>query len=256
MTKNSLMNAQDNLLLGQLGLDLSTHQQMQLRDQETRWHYSQHFLAEKQGEAVIEDMLLLATHKRQRALLSSQLVDEKHHTHIFSAQVDRIGLEPRAHRYADGYAKLVKDQKTFTEKVFVFQILTEAISAAYCQWRLNHIHDSDLNKIDIEVGTDEKRHLVMGKTLLSICDPDELGEVLTPRRQQELIKEMNQLCEKAVRLDMIESLATPYLKDNQPLSCGPTHLDKDIARAVLQEYRKLKQTLLKTDKIETAYPAR
>jgi rubrerythrin len=181
-------------------------------------------------------MLLQVSNKKQRSLLNAQLVDEKHHAKIFTEGVSRIGLDERASRYADGYADLVKEQKSFSEKVFVFQILTEAISAAYCCWRLVNIKEVSLNKIDLEVAEDEKRHLIMGKTLLSICDQEEIKSMLTLGRQKELITAMNELCEKTVRKDMMQTLTGSNLDK-------PTSLDRYIAKSVIQEFRNIKQVL-------------
>ncbi len=71
---------------------------------------------------------------------------------------------------------------SLSEKIFCFQILTEAISAALCQWRLDNLSDSRFFAMDAEVLKDEVRHLKMGECLLSICDSDEIGT--TPKQNK------------------------------------------------------------------------
>jgi hypothetical protein len=227
----------------QLLIANSSSEQSLIQD-EIRWHYSQHFLAELKGEEVIESMLQSAASKKQKALLGSQLVDEKRHAALFQNQIDRIGLDSRASRYAEGYCSLVLAQNTFAEKVFSFQILTEVISASYCQWRLDNIKDVSLNEVDHAVAVDEKRHLVMGKTLLNICDQDEIQINLTEERQKELIKSMNSLCEKTVRRDMFEALSNLRGEMKDQVLSRPTSLDRYIAKSVIHEYRDIRENIL------------
>ncbi len=208
-----------------------------LIDHEVRWHYSQHLAAECKGEEIIEDMLSLANDKRKRALLNAQLQDEKRHVDLFQAEVDRIGYDDRATTYANGYSDLVLSLNSLAEKAFVFQILTESISAAYCAWRLTAITDRALNALDHEVELDERRHLLMGKTLMTICDPDEVASCLTSTKKKSLIRKMNNICIQANRKDFSYSI----LGDLGILAVelGPTELDSLIARAVISEARNL-----------------
>jgi hypothetical protein len=87
--KESYYPQKNNLLTDLFLLNLREDQPLRLSASEVRWHYSQHFLAEKQGEAVIEDMLMFSTNKRQRTILDSQLRDEHYHTQLFNNQVKR-----------------------------------------------------------------------------------------------------------------------------------------------------------------------
>lgn len=217
----------------------------QLHVNEVRWHYSQHYLAERRGEEVIESMLQSTTTKKQRALLQSQLKDEKTHSNLFKEKIDQIGLDNRASRFADGYANLVNRQKSFPEKVFVFQILTEAVSAAYCQWRIDHVLNMNLNEVDYLVRNDEIRHLVMGKTLLSLCGEEEIKIFLPPQRQKTLIREMNELCEQTVRHDMYQTLGGEFLPKSSIGIASTNSLDRAVAHSVLSEYRDIKKTILK-----------
>ena len=233
-------NGNRQLLTDRFRASISEERASSLRTDEIRWHYSQHFLAEKNGENVIEDMLLLATNEKQRSILHSQLRDEKMHAALFARQIDRIGLDERANRYADGYEFLVKEQKTFSEKVFVFQILTEAISAGYCDWRIDHISDSKLNELDQYVAADERRHLKMGKALLEMCESEEIEKVLTRKKQTDLIRAMNDLCGRTVRVDMFSKLLDGDEIDQSNFKTEHTSLDRYVSRAVIQEHRKLK----------------
>ena len=208
-----------------------------LVDHEVRWHYSQHLAAERKGEEVIEDMLKLASDKKKRALLNAQLQDEKRHVDLFQAEINRIGYDDRATTYAEGYSALVLSLNSLSEKAFVFQILTESISAAYCAWRLTAITDKTLNALDHEVELDERRHLVMGKTLMSICDPDEVDSCLTSEKKKSLIRKMNEICMQANRKDFSSSILGDLGISGAEV--GPTELDSLIARAVISETRNL-----------------
>jgi len=170
-----------------------------LLEAEAKWHYSQHYLAESRGEEVIENILQFTTSHRQRIILAAQLRDEVHHTQLFKKVVENIGLDPRAGGYADAYANLVRKQKSLPEKIFVFQILTEAVSAGYCQWRLNAMNGDDFKLADNLVLEDEIRHLQMGKCMLAICDPDDVATHLSTERKRQLVKEINEICVEYVK---------------------------------------------------------
>jgi hypothetical protein len=232
------------LITDNLNLKISNRARLDLKYSEIRWHYSQHFLSESYGEEVLEDIMSIAVNAKQRNLLNSQLCDERDHAKLFKTEVDRIGFDSRADLYAKGYSELVRRQESFSEKVFVFQILTEAISAAYCQWRICSIQDARLNKLDKAVESDEIKHLVMGGALLDLCDPDELNNRLSNKRQKSLIHEMNSLCRKAIRQSMFECLVDMNQVDN-PNSIGITSLDRYIVKSVIQEYKKINKRVLK-----------
>ena len=223
-----------SILLTHFAMTPSSADLQTLLRSETQWHYSQHYLAECKGEQVIENMLTLTSNKKQRAILNSQLRDELRHCKLFQKQVDRIGFEPRAKRYAEGYSLLVDEQKSLSEKAFVFQILTESVSAGYCKWRLGANADETLKAVDVEVEADERKHLLMGKALLNICDTDEILEKLTPSRQRELVKKMNEICKLAIREDMVLSLL-PLNKAKQGV--GASSLDSIIAKSLINELR-------------------
>ncbi|MES2855772.1 MAG: hypothetical protein V4692_07910 [Bdellovibrionota bacterium] len=205
----------------------------QLLFSETRWHYSVHFHAEARGEEVIENLLSLANCKRQRALLGAQLRDEAEHTRLFSKITDEIGLDSRADSYANGYADLVKSQNSLAEKVFVFQILTEAASAAYCEWRLLAMEESSFSAADKQVRDDENRHLLMGQSMLRICDPDELQRFLPRARRTELLRAMNEVCKAVSQKEMVRTL----YGSSETISPKTTLLDRMISRSVLHEVR-------------------
>lgn len=181
--------------------DSSDPKRDQLLQSEFRWHISQHYFAECKGEEIIEDLAKLTHGKRERTLLKAQLTDEMRHVSLFKSVVDKIGLDERAQRFADGYAALVKSQRTLAEKVFTFQILTESVSSAYCEWRLRAFPESSFMKIDLEVGRDEVRHLAMGRSILNICDPDEQSAALTRERKRYLIRSINSICLETIHTD-------------------------------------------------------
>ena len=181
--------------------DSSDPRRHQFLQSEFRWHISQHYFAECKGEEIIEDLAKLTYGKRERTLLKAQLTDERRHISLFKSVVDKIGLDERAQRFADGYATLVKSQTTLAEKVFTFQILTESVSSAYCEWRTRAFPQSSFVAIDLEVGRDEVRHLAMGRSILSICDPDEQSAALTKDRKRCLIRAINSICLEAIHTD-------------------------------------------------------
>jgi ribonucleotide reductase beta subunit family protein with ferritin-like domain len=170
---------------------------LELSPVEQCWHFSNHYYSETRGEEVLEDILALVHTPHLRAMIQTQLKDEVRHVQLYRSVVDRIGLNSSAQDYGDDYAKLVKSQKTLSEKVFTFQILTEAVSSGYCQWRLAHTSDPQSRAVDSIVLQDEFRHLKMGHSVLKACDPDELESVLTQERRRQLQREMNKICLKS-----------------------------------------------------------
>jgi rubrerythrin len=199
---------------------------------EIRWHYSQHYFAECRGEEIIEDLAKLTYGRKQRNLLHSQLVDEKRHVKLFSNLIGQIGLDERANRFSDGYSSVVKAQNTLAEKVFAFQILTEAVSAAYCAWRLTAMSEIGFPTIDQEVLEDESRHLGMGRSMLEICDPDESTSVLSTTRKRQLVKEINAICYEATNIDMQKALLGEGPANNVP---PYNTLNRLVSRTVLRE---------------------
>ena len=192
----------------------------------SRWTYSQHYFAENCGEEVIEHILQHCPSPKGRTILGAQLLDEKKHVSFFTKITNQVGIDDRAKAFADGYTELIFDQDSLSEKVFCFQILTEAISAALCQWRLDNLSDSRFFAMDAEVLEDEVRHLKMGECLLSICDDDDLSSSLTKVKQRELIKSMNSICQKAF-LSAPDSGQVEWMKT----------MNREVAKRLLAEAR-------------------
>lgn len=207
-----------------------------LLDAEARWHYSQHFLAEQRGEEVLADISRLASGRKARMILEAQLKDEQRHVSLFSRALSNHGVDVRASRYADGYVTLVKEQETLSEKVFVFQILTEAVSAAYCTWRIGAMIDDELRSIDQAVLDDELRHLDMGRSLLAISDVDERRDVLSVTRRRQLLRRMSELCQ-SLEGNMRQALLP--LDMVQPPKTLPSSLDAVVSRFMLRESRNI-----------------
>jgi hypothetical protein len=164
------------------------------------WSYSQHFHAEARGEEVIEHLLSLCTKATQRNMLGAQLLDERKHVQLFRTVTDKVGLDHSADSFSKGYVKLVQSQKSLSEKIFCFQILTESVSAAFCRWRLTQHQEPVFKNIDLEVLHDEERHMSMGHCLLSICDQDEKTSILTAERRKTLVRDMASICNNSLAL--------------------------------------------------------
>jgi hypothetical protein len=212
--------------------DSSDPKRHQFLQSEYRWHISQHYFAECKGEEIIEDLAKLTYGKRERTLLKTQLTDERRHVSLFKSVVEKIGLDDRAQRFANGYAALVKSQSTLAEKVFTFQILTESISSAYCEWRIGAFPQSSFVAIDLEVGRDEVRHLAMGRSMLNICDPDEQIAALTRDRKRNLIRSLNSICVETIHTDFVS-----FVFDEQPHFTLPkdTSLSALVSRTLYKE---------------------
>jgi len=192
-----------------------------------RWSYSQHFHAESRGEEVIEDLLTLCTRPTQRKMLSAQVKDEQRHVALYRSITDRVGLDTTADGFARGYVDLVKRQSTLSEKIFCFQILTETVSAAFCEWRLSQPQDLPFRVLDLEVLADEQRHLKMGHCLLSICERDELEGSLDPERRRILLHSMATICNTTL---------------NRGSSVAAANLARRISRNLIREVKQASLT--------------
>jgi hypothetical protein len=194
-----------------------------------QWSYNQHFFAEQAGEQVIEHMLSLIPNGPGRNILDTQLRDELKHTALYRKILDRIGRDERANEFSQRYVKLIFDQSSLPEKIFCFQILTEAVSAGLCDWRLLNIKDPYFLAVDNEVKLDEIRHLKMGKCLLDICDRDQTLEQLTGSRQHELLKSMNEICRSTFGSYGNDESTSPLMQD----------MNRSITKCLVREYREI-----------------
>jgi hypothetical protein len=240
---NAILNKEQSLLKPVDGL--SAEISACILSTESRWHYSQHFFAESKGEEVIEDLLRISSGPKQKALLGAQLKDEKVHTELFKQLTNQIGLDSRATGYADGYSQLVLSQNSLSEKVFVFQIMTEAASAAYCEWRMLAFSDSESTNVDNRVRNDEIRHLDMGHTMLKICDRDEIKKSLTRERRAALIREMNEICLNVAKRGLLQAAAED---SGSEAIMKSTLLDRMVSRSILTHARKVEDLLLTEDR--------
>lgn len=198
---------------------------------ELQWHYSTHYLAECRGEEVLEDIRQLVHGNAARNLIDAQTKDESVHVELFEAELSKIGLNDDARTYSDGYSRLVLEQKTLAEKIYSFQIMTEAVSSAYCAWRLNAVSDPSLSHADRVVFEDEQRHLLMGKKMLDLCDPEELEHVLTPARRKELFREMSQICKRSMKDELVSSIVRPEHRDLMKTTFST--LDRMVVRCMM-----------------------
>lgn len=205
-----------------------------------RWHYSNHYFAELRGEEVLEDILALVEGPAARAILTSQLKDEVEHCKIYKRIVDKIGLNGDSAGYSYAYSTFVKSKKTLPEKVFAFQILTEAVSSGYCAWRLNRFSDPLLNNADEIVLKDERRHLKMGHSIIKACDPEAVSIHLNISRVRELQREMNQICFNSSQVDMMNYFKKVSNTENMYLDVKT--LNVSIARAIISEVRVFNST--------------
>ena len=127
------------------------------------------------------------------------------------------------------------------EKVFAFQILTESVSAAYCEWRLAAFPESEFTGADSAVAFDEKRHLSMGRSMLAICDKDEASTLLTTERKRALVREINAICFEALITDMavgvygtIEGAKIPAFNSLNCLISKTVLKESGVSKGVLQ----------------------
>lgn len=232
---NSL-NPNYSLSVEMFGKSTSNSQVKRLLQTETRWHYSTQYLSELRGEEILENILSYAHGPASRAMLQTQLKDELLHTRMFKQIINALGLDARASRYADGYVDLVMSQSTLSEKVFVFQILTEAVSSGYCEWRKAAFAHPELNIVDHFVFNDEVRHLKMGHSLLQSCDPDEISGVLTRPRMKQLFRSMNSICKVGIKDDLPAALLQDAGVLPTQKAIKTSRLDQLISRSVMREF--------------------
>ncbi len=206
---------------------------------EMRWHISQHFFAEQAGEPILEHLLATAFDRKAKSILTAQLKDEKRHEKLFGELVAKYGIDERAKIFANGYKNLVFAQTEFAGKVFAFQILTEAVSSAYCAWRLKNFSCVSMNAADSEIFYDEEKHLGMGHSILDICDLKNLSEGLTAQSIKNLVVAMNTICFDAINSG-VDFIISDF--DLERKACEKTRtstLDLRVAKKVLFETSKL-----------------
>lgn len=201
--------------------------------EEMRWHYSVQYFAELNGEEVLENIKSNINSMREKTILNSQIKDEAKHVIMFKELIEKIGIDSRANRFANAYKKLVLEQSTASEKVFIFQILTEATSSAYCEWRNLAYDFLETKSLDKAVLADEYRHLKMGHSILKACDRDELIGTLTINRRKQLVKEMNLICKNTIQKDMVNAL----IPDIESQNFKVTILDKFIIKSIINELK-------------------
>lgn len=209
---------------------------------ELRFLYSTQFLAESLGEPALEHVRERTYQPvRKNRILDMQIRDELRHAELLKGLVDQLGFDEQAGAFASGYTKILYSAPTLAEKVFIFQIMTEAVSSAYLQWRLAKIASAAANSIDREIYADEVRHLKMGRSLLQMCDPEELQQALTFERRKELVREMSRMCSRHF-LDGIQRLIADHgLSDD--FKHNVTDLDRVVARTILNETKSAAQVI-------------
>lgn len=208
--------------------------QTKLLNQELSFLYSTQYLAEQYGEVALEHMRERTYQPtKQNKILDMQIKDELSHVQMLKTIVDKVGLDSAASEFADGYTRILYSAPTLAEKVFIFQIMTEAVSSAYLKWRLIKIQSSKANAIDQEIFNDEIRHLKMGRSILEMCDRDELKNILTADRRRELIREMSNMCSNHFLKGIKRIISEHNLADSFKICT--TDLDKIVARTILSE---------------------
>jgi uncharacterized ferritin-like protein (DUF455 family) len=208
--------------------------QKRVLSQELSFIYSTQYLAEQNGEAALEHIREYTYKKSvQNKILDMQLKDEISHVQLLNPIVEYIGLDQSANQFAEGYSKILHSVGTLSEKIFVFQIMTEAVSTAYLKWRLKKVESIRANEVDEEILSDEIRHLKMGKSLLSMCDIEELKDSLNLNRRRALIREMKDMC----TVHFSEGIAKIF-KENKlenEFQRKITDLDQIVGRSILAE---------------------
>lgn len=223
----------ENSLIKQC-LSITPHIHNVLAHQELSFLYSTQYLAENNGEMALEHIRGLTYQpSKQNKIIDMQIKDELSHTKLLKQIVDKIGFDSHASDFADGYTKILYSVTSLSEKIFVFQIMTEAISSAYLKWRLSKIRNNSLNKIDQEIFNDEVRHLKMGKSLLEMCDKDELKTFLTAEKRRCLIREMSRMCSTHFSKGIKKIVFSHNLEDK--FIHNATDLDVAVAKAILTE---------------------
>jgi|GEM_PF-5550518 len=208
--------------------------QEDLLSQELSFLYSTQYLAEQNGEVALEHMRERTYQPtKQNKILDMQIKDELTHVQMLKSIVDSVGLDTRASQFAEGYTRILYAAPTLAEKVFIFQIMTEAVSSAYLKWRLLKIQSTKANAIDQEIFNDEVRHLKMGRSLLEMCDQDELKNILTAERRRTLVREMSNMCSEHFFGGISRIISDHNLAEN--FKKCTTDLDKLVARTILFE---------------------
>lgn len=212
----------------------SEEKQNSLIKQELQFLYGTHYYAEVNGEVALEHIRQYTYRPTiQNKILDMQMKDEARHAHLLNGVVSSIGLDEASTDFAQGYKNILFNANTLAEKVFIFQIMTEAVSAAYLQWRLQKVKSSSLNQIDQEIFEDEMRHLKMGKGLLEMCDPEDVALSLTADKKKTLIRKMSQMCahhfSKGIQRILVENNIVDHYRPN------PSDLDMMVARSILVE---------------------
>jgi hypothetical protein len=224
----------ESLSAQSLNIIPSAEVQDSLLKSELAFLYSTQFFAEDNGEVALEHMRERTYQPtKQNKILDMQIKDELVHVDLLKKVIDQIGLDETSTGFAKGYTEILYSAPSLSEKVFIFQIMTEAVSASYLNWRLHKIENKLANDVDQEIFSDELRHIKMGKSLLEMCDKDELKNILTPTRRRELIRVMSRMCSNHF-LNGIQSI----LKDHGLIGefkHKMTDLDKMVAKTLLHE---------------------
>lgn len=216
--------------------------QICLLNQEVSFLYSTQLLAEENGEMALEHMRGKTYEPtKQNKILDMQLKDEVEHVRLLKKVVNKVGLDPHANAFAKGYMQILYSAQTLAEKVFVFQIMTESVSLAYLNWRLGKIQNSEINGIDHEILADEVRHLKMGKSVLQMCDPEEVRSVLTKDRRHELIREMSNMCANHFYVGIRKIIGNVGL--GASFKKSTTDLDRIVARTILAETKTVSELI-------------
>jgi len=208
--------------------------QRRLLAAELSFLYSTQYFAEANGEASLEGMRSMTYQPtKQDRILDCQIRDELEHTRLLKSIVETLGLDQQSDHFASGYVRILNSVETLAEKIFVFQIITEAVSAAYLQWRIQKINIAEFNSIDRQIYSDELRHLKMGNSLLGMCDPQEVGEHLDDDNRRRLVREMSRMCSHHFNSGIRRILAKEDIIID--LKSSPTDLDKLVAKTLLRE---------------------
>jgi hypothetical protein len=212
--------------------EASQDRRTELLKVESRWHYSQQYCAETGGVELIEEMIGQANSARQRTILAQHARDERLHSEMFGSVVATAGLDVRANEFFENFARLLRRQVHFCEKVFVFQVITESLSLAYSRWRRRVFCSPLLRSLEDSIARDEERHLKMGHGMLKLCDRDEVVAVLNTQRRHVLVKEVSDASRAAKDSLLRAACSSDAIKEQVfPVS----DLDRLVARALLTE---------------------
>lgn len=217
--------------------------QKSLAQAEVRFLYSTQFFAEVNGEAALEHLRTLTYRPtKQNKIIDMQIKDELVHVNLIKAVLDKTGEDESADGFAKGYIRILNSAETLSEKVFIFQIMTEAISSGYLCWRLKKINNKFANAIDKEIYNDEVRHLKMGKSLLQMCEADEIKNSLSFERRRVLIREMSTMCAIHFSENIKRILKAHDLESH--FNIRVTDLDKTVAKVILCETKAISDSLV------------